>query len=295
MRVGIGSFLTVLVCCLSGCRVPGWAGSASRSLVASRQLSQQGVAALDRGDWQEAEAIFAQGVKTCPRDPDARRHYAETLWHRGAKEEAVAQLLEASQQTPDDATLRARIAEMQLGLGQTNLAFQTAQHALDLDPKLAAAWAVHGRVRRAQGQLRESLSNLQHALDCDPTDRNLPLEIADLYHRLNQPQRALVTLQSLADSYPPGEEPQQVLFLQGLAYLALSRYNDAAETLAAANSRGKPNAEILCRLGEAELLAGRPSQAAAAAREALAVQPAHPASQDLLNRLEVAMRQGEIR
>lgn len=289
------SLLVVVVCCLAGCRVPGWAGSSSRSLVASRQLSQQGVAALERGEWQEAEAMFAQGLKVCPQDPDARRYYAETLWHRGAREEAVAHLLDAGQQAPDNAAIRARIAEMQLELGQVNLALQTVQHALDLDPKLATAWAVRGRIKQAQGQLRESLSDLHRALDCDPSDRDIQLEIADLYRRLDQPQRALIALQSLADSYPPGEEPQQVLFLQGLAYSALSRYEDAAETLSAASTRGEPNAEILCRLGEAELLAGRPSRAAAAAREALGLAPAHQASRELLGRVELAMLRGGLR
>ena len=38
---------------------------------------------------------------------------------------------------------------------------------------------------------------------------------------MNHPERALETLQSLADCYTPAEEPQQVLYLSGLAYLAL--------------------------------------------------------------------------
>jgi tetratricopeptide (TPR) repeat protein len=248
------------------------------------------MAAVDRNHWAEAEMLFAEGVKICPDDPDVRRHYAEALWHRGARQEAVAQLLEASQKCPEDAALRVRIAEMQLALGHVDLALQTAQLALDLDPRLAAAWAVRGRIRQAQGQPRQALADFHRALEWDPADRTVQLEIAELYRQLNQPQRALVALQSLADSYPPGEEPQQVLFLQGLACLELNRPDAAAENFAAASLRGKPTAEIFRRLAEAELLAGRPVQAAAAAGKALALAPEDQPSRKLLQRIDVAMR-----
>jgi tetratricopeptide (TPR) repeat protein len=275
---------------LPGCRLPGWDGPISRSLAASRQLSQQGQAAMEGNRWREAESLLAQSVKTCPDDPDARRHYGEALWHRGAKTEAVAQLLEASQHAPEDAELRVRIAEMQLELGHVDMASRTAQLALDLDPKLASAWAVRGRVKRAREQLRPALADLHHALSLDPGNRAVQLEVAELYRQLNEPQRALVTLQNLMDSYPPGQEPQEVYRLEGLAYMALGRFNEAVESFTAANLRGGPNPEILCRLGEAELLAGRPSQAAAAAREALALDPGHQPSQELLGRVDVAFR-----
>jgi tetratricopeptide (TPR) repeat protein len=114
------------------------------------------------------------------------------------------------------------------------------------------------------------------------------LDIAKLHQQLNQPQRALQALQNLADTYSLEEEPQQVLHLMGVAHLALGRYDDATENLTAALARGKPTPEILYQLGEAELLAGHPAQAAAAAEQALALQPAHQPSRDLLGRIELA-------
>ena len=47
---------------------------------------------------------------------------------------------------------------------------------------------------------------------------------------------------------------------------------------------------MYCRLGEAELLAGHPREAADAARQALAMQPQHQPSCELLHRIELAQQ-----
>jgi len=239
--------------------------------------------------WQEAEALLAKAVRACPSDPDARRQYAQALWHRGARHDAVAQLEEAGQLTGEDATLHVLIAEMRLAMGEIPSARQSAQRALSLDPKLSSAWATRGRVMRAAGESQQALADYHRALALAPDDRTLPLEIAELYRQLNQPQRALATLDRLADTYPPGGEPQQVLFLQGLAYAALGRYEDAVASFSTASVRDRPTPEILYRLGEAELLAGYPAEAAAAAQEAIGLDPGHRPSHELLGRIRLAL------
>jgi predicted TPR repeat methyltransferase len=54
----------------------------------------------------------------------------------------------------------------------------------------------------------------------------------------------------------------------------------------------KPS-EILFRLGEAELLAGRTDNAASAVQQALSIDPQHQPSRDLLNRIDLARRSQE--
>jgi tetratricopeptide (TPR) repeat protein len=289
-RLTVGLWLAVL---LSGCQWAGREGAVSRSLATCRQLSQQGVAALEQDQPQQAEALLAKAVEACPVDPEARRHYAEALWRGGDGPGAIAQLDQACRLASEDATLWVRLAEMHLLAGQLQMARQNAEQALDLNPKLAAAWAVRGRVMQAQGQPQEALADLHRALGYAPEDRQILLEMAELYRQLNWPQRALATLHSLADTYSPGEEPQQVLRLMGLAYTALGRYEDAVESLSAAAVRGDPTPEILYRLAEAELLAGHPAEAEAAAQRALAVEPQHPPSRRLLDRLQLARQPRE--
>ena len=195
----------------------------------------------------------------------------------------MAELLEAARLAGDDALLHVRIAQMRLAMGQVDLARQNAQHALDLNPKLSTAWAMRGRVRSAAGQPRLALADYHRALGLATNDQAIQLEIAQLYRKLGQPQRALAALQSLADTYSPGQEPQDVLYLEGLACAALGRHDDAVESFSAALMRGRPTAEILFRLAQAELDAGRPADAAAAARQALALDPQHQPSRQLLD------------
>jgi tetratricopeptide (TPR) repeat protein len=275
----------------TGCRIPGITSPISASLANSRQLTQQGVTALDRGEQKEAETLLAKAVRACPNNAEARRDYAAALWQRGARAEAVAQLEEASRLVPDDAAIQVRLAEMHLAMNQRELALASAEKAIHLDPKLPTAWAVHGQVMRAAGDLRQALADYHRALGYVPNDQQILLEVAELYRQMNQPQRALETLQSLADTYAPAEEPQQVLYLTGLAYMALNRYDDGAESFAcAANRGGKPTAEILYRLAEARWLGNRPTEAASAVQQALALDPRHKAAHDLRDRIELAQQ-----
>lgn len=272
---------------VTGCRLLGRERSVSQSLIASRQFCQQGVAAMERGEWQRANELLAKAVRTCPLDADAHRYYAEVLWQRDRREEAIAELEEASRLAVDDPELHVLLAEKRLAMGGLELARQSAKYAIDLDPKLADAWAVRGRVRRADRRLRQALDDYLRALGLAPDDRRILLEVAELYRELKQPERALATLQRLGDTYSPGEEPQHVLYLEGLAYSAMGRWDEAAVSFATASVREPPTSEILFRLGEAELLAGRPARAAAAAQEALTLDPLHEPSRELLARAQV--------
>jgi tetratricopeptide (TPR) repeat protein len=285
--------LGAVLALLAGCRLPGRDGPVSQSLAESRKLSRQGVAAMERGQQQQAETLLAQAVKVCPADPEARRNYAETLWLHGSSAEAIAQMEEVARGGGADAAFWTRLAEMYLAAGLTDAAGQSVQQALDLDPKLASAWAVRGGVMRASGQHRQALADYLRALGYAPADNKILLEVAELYHQLDQPERALQTLQVLADSYAPGEEPRQVLYLTGLAHTALGRHGDAVDSFSAALLRDKPTPEILYRLGEAELLAGRTDEAANVVQQALALDPQHKPSRELQNRIELARRPPE--
>ncbi len=273
---------------VAGCRWPGSDGPVSDSLASCRRLSQQGVAASERGDHDRAAKLLAQAVKTFPDDPEARRHYSEALWQQGAKPQAIAELETAVRLAGEDAELRVRLAQMYLEQGQDRRARQNAELALDLNPKLASAWATRGRVMRATDQLDRALADYHRAIGYAPDDREILLEIAELYRQINQPRRALATLHSLATTYAPGEEPQRVLYLTGLACMALGRHEEAIQSLSAAVICESPSAEHLHCLGQAELLAGHPSRAETAVLQALALQPRHAQSRQLLDHIRTA-------
>jgi tetratricopeptide (TPR) repeat protein len=279
----------LLLCMLTGCRFARWDGAVSHSLTTSRQYSQQGVAASEQGHWDRAEALLSQAVRTCPTNGDARKSYAEALWNQGKQAEAAGQLEEAIRTSPEDAESRSRLAEMQLAMRQVDLAYRTAEQAIDLDPKLASAWAVRARVMRAYHRPVDALADFHRALSSSPDDRVIPMEIAEIYRELKQPQRALATLQGVAEMYPPGEEPQNVLRAEGNAFLSLHRYEDAVTSFAmACNRQPSPDPDLLCQLAESQRLAGHMAEAAETARRALSLSPTHAPSRELLERVEIA-------
>jgi tetratricopeptide (TPR) repeat protein len=244
--------------------------------------------AMERRDWAQAEALLSQAVNACPVDSEARRQYAEALWQRGNAGEAVAQLDEARKLTGDEPKLLVRAAEMRSAMGQVEESNALVEHAIDLDPTNPAAFAIRGRVRRQSGQLREALADYHRALRYAPDDAEVLLDVAELYRELGQPQRALTSLQNLADTYPPGEEPQKVLYLMGLAYGASGRYADAVEALSSARDRGSPSPEVLCRLADAEFRSGQRASALRTAKQALSLEPNHRGAQAVLDRIVVA-------
>jgi len=248
---------------------------------------------MEHAQWDQAEQLFSRAVTSCPEDSEARQRYAEALWHRGARAEALAQLEEAGRLSPDDMSVRVRMAELRLEAGQLAAARGQIEQALDLEPKSAPAWMVRGRIMQVEGNYQQALADYHRALSYSPDNRQILLAVAETYRLLHQPDRALVTLQALADTYAPGEEPQQVLYLTGLAYAATGRHGDAVEMYAAALNRPSPTPELLTQLAQSQFQLGRTNEAASAAQQALALDPNQQACRDMLARL--ASPQGMMR
>lgn len=291
--------ISILALCLTplvaaGCRLAGFGGPVPAALANSRQLSQKGIGLLEEGKQPEAEKLLAEAVATCPTDQDARRYYAETLWLRGAQSDAVAQLEEAGRLSPDDAALRVRLAEMHLAMGRIDLARQNAETAIRQNPKSAGAWAVRGRIMRAQGDVKQALADFHRALGYSPDDRQVLFEMADVYRQIGEAQRGLETLQSLAETYSPGEEPPQVLDMLGVAYVTLGRDDDAMDRFTVA-AHGAPKPEILCRLAQAQLAAGRTGDAGISLQRAITLDPQCMLAHQMLGQVDVARRAGPLR
>jgi tetratricopeptide (TPR) repeat protein len=293
-----GCGITAVRCCavlllsavLGGCQMFRQQGPVPKQVAEARQLSQRGLNAMEKGDVASAESLLGEAVKVCPQDLDARRQYAEALVQRGEPQLALEHLMKALLQSPDDTQLAVRAGEIQLSLGRLDDAKQMANQVLDLTPSEPRAWALRARVEKAAGDYDRALADFHHALQYHRDDRDVLLETAELYRLLNRPQRALSTLTCLRETYGPFEEPQEVLYLQGLALEALARNDDAADVLTLAIDRGPPSAELLYRLAEAQAAADHAQAADRALEQALAIDPTHGPSRNLRSKIEVASR-----
>ncbi len=256
----------------------------------SRKLSQQGISSLDRGEWDKGEALLLQAIKTCPTDAEPRRHYAEALWHRGAGEQAVAQMREAIRLSGEDPSVAVRLGEMCFEMGRQDEAAKMADDAIAASPHLASAWALRGQIAGAKGQTDEALADVYRGLEYQHDDKNLLYLAAEFHRAQGRPDRALGVLEALRDCYPAGDEPQRVLYLQGLAFAALARYDDAVDSYNAALDRERPSAEIYCCLAQAQFMAHRPAPAWVALQQALTLEPNHAPSLALARQIELAGR-----
>lgn len=244
-----------------------------KSMIESRQLSQQGVSAIERKNYNEAERLLAQAVQTCGADPEARRYYAEALWQNGSRQEAMKQLQEAALLCPSDPLVRRRMAEYELELGNLERATALADEGLGLAPQDPASWVMRAKVRERAGQLDLALADYQRAMGLDPEQPEVMLVVAELHRQRNQPERAMAALQSVRESYAPGEEPPRVYYLMGLAAGALGRPDEALANYQLARERGDRSPELLLALAQAQWSTGQPIQAEQTAGELIARSP----------------------
>jgi tetratricopeptide (TPR) repeat protein len=250
-----------------------------------RDLTQQGVAAMELGNWKDAEKLLQTAVEASPVDSATRQYLAEVLWHRGATEAALVQMEAAVRLDSSDPTLIVRLGEMQLGTGATEKALTRADEAILLNPKLASAWALRGRAYWRMNQTERALADLQRALQFAPDSSDVLMDVAAIYRQRGQHDRCLTTLHHLLDTYPTGQATQLAYWMEGLTLNDLGRPQQAVDSLRSANQKGPPNADILYYLAQAQLASGHPDAATAAAQEALAVNPTHTASRELLTQL----------
>lgn len=271
---------------MSGCASLRRQKIVPESMAACRQLSREGVAAMELGHWDQAHTLLTEAVATSPADLDAHRHLAEVLWQKGDHRPAVVHMEAAVRLDPRHAPTLVRAGEMLLEVGAVDRAMERAEQAISLDTTLAGAWALRGNIYRQQGNVEAALADLQQSLRYSPHSADVLLAVAEIQYATGRPQRCLTTLHHLLDIYPPGEEPQRVLWLEGLAYQKVGRQQDAVESLAAASLRGAPQADLLYQLAIAEQAMGSVSAAANAVRQALAVDGEHQQSQLLLAQLK---------
>ncbi|QDT00495.1 tetratricopeptide repeat protein [Adhaeretor mobilis] len=259
------------------------------SVAKCRKLSREGVAAMERGNCQQARTLLDRAVEISPTDIDARRQYAEVLWNENAKWEAAEQMEAAVRLDPHHGPTVVRSGEMLLDSGSPDRALERASQAIALDSTLAGAWALRGRVYRQLEKPNQALADMQLALRYGPHATDVLLDISELQYEMGRPHRALTTLHHVLDSYAVGEEPRRALWLEGLAYSSVERPVDAIASLRAANGRGEPNADLMFQIAKAEAAAGRPTDAAATVQQALAINGEHEPSRVFLAQLQAQM------
>jgi len=284
----------VLFLSSTGCILPQL-NKAKVDAAKSRKLQQEGATFYEQGDWENAEKKLSEAVKINEKDMEIRGNYAESLWQMGKKQQAIAQLTEAVRVSQGkDVKIMLSLAEKCYDMGDYDTAFDCAEQTIFLASVenksiIDQAWVIRARVNWRRGHLQQALNDYHKAISLNAKDPVILSELASLQETLGMPDRALVTWQSVSRLYPPDQEPQQVVFGRGNAYMAMQLYHEANDQFVLANKRWPQNVETYCRLTEAKLACGQIQDAAQVAKLAIEIAPDNQDCLAVQKNVEIAL------
>jgi tetratricopeptide (TPR) repeat protein len=255
IRSSLFCFFGMLLVSSVGCQLNRSVAAFSPSQIISSEQSRKGVAALERGDLDDAEKRLEDAVKKSKNDINYRRHYAEVLWQQGKHHEALQQLNEAVRRGgKHNAALYLSLAEKYLAIREYTTAYRYADEAVRLASHDYQSWALRGRAKRLQavhqGNAEQSIAMLHQAredylraVSLAPNDRELLTELAAVQMGCGQPEQALATWLTVQKLYPQGKEPAEVLIGKTETLTVLHRLDEAEANLAVIRQRGLEHSE----------------------------------------------------
>lgn len=276
MRRGLICMSALLMVSMCGCRSLR-SNRHTRHLAEARQLSLRGAGLLQEENYTEAGPIFSEALQHSTADERAHWGLAEVLWKGGSCSEATEHMARAAELSGKNPDLIVRLGEMQLDQGKLDAALEQAELVLSLNRQHAEAWALKGQVLRESDRLDESLDCFQRALILKPTNATARVALADIYHELGRPQRALATLDQLADYQPTEMIPARAWMLKGQALAALGEQNEAKQCLhLAAQCATGSETQLLLDLAQMQYAGGDLAEARVCLGRALQNNPNNP-------------------
>lgn len=217
-----------------------------RSLTQARAASLMGAGMLQQQNFTEAGALFSEALSHSDADDRAHRGIAEVYWHESRNDLAIAHMTRAAELSGQNPDLLVRLGEMHFQQGDMDKALGQADQALKMSRQHAAAWALKGLVLRAQNLNAEAIDCYHRALLHEPDFAEAQIALADIYQSLGRSQRALATIDQLAERTPTETIPASAWLVKGRALAALGEPVDSKDCLR--------EAALCAREDESELL-----------------------------------------
>lgn len=278
----------VVIClnCLVGCRALR-ANRQTRELTAARHLSLRGAEALQQKKYGDAESLFSEAIRQSPADERAQAGYAEVLLQKGQVQAAAEHMTSAVEISGENPDLVVRLGQMHLEQGELNLALQQADLALRNQRTHADAWALKGDVLRKQNQLQAALDCYHRSLIYQSDAPQVQIALAEIYRQLGKPQRALATLNNLADHHSEEQIPPRAWLLKGQALADLGEDVEAQRCLRLATQyAGDSQCGLLLELATAQFDCGDLAEARLCLGRVLRQEPSNPSALQLQGQLD---------
>ena len=196
----------------------------------------------------------------------------------------MTKAVETSGGNPD---LVVRLGQIYLEQGELPRALEQADLALQYQRTHAGAWALRGDVLRQQRQLQGALDCYHRSLIYHADAPQVQIALAEIYRQMGRPQRALATLDHLADHHSPELIPPRAWFLKGQALADLGEEVEAKRCLRLATQyAGETQSGLLLELALAQYNCGDLAEARLCLGRVLRQEPNNPSAVHLQRQVD---------
>lgn len=258
----------------------------------ARSLSLRGFESLQQQKYEDAESLFVEALRRSTNDERAQWGYAEVMWQRGQHQAAIEHMskaVELSGPNPDlyNPDLLVRLGQMYLEQGDLVRAREKAEAALRARRHDPTAWALKGDVHRGNSEIEEAICCYQRAMVYRPDWPEVQVTVAELYRQTARPQRALATLDRMADQRSENQLPPRSYLVRSQALADMGEREAAMICLRSAAGRLAPDqSELLYQFAEQQMQLGDLTEARVCLGRALQRDPNHSAAQHLQMELD---------
>jgi tetratricopeptide (TPR) repeat protein len=183
-----------------------------------QEISERAQAAIDRGDYDNAQVDLVRLVDEEPESAEALQRLGSVLMLQRRSAEAEACFHAALARDHDYVEAMLGLGQVEADRGDTTTALKRFELAISIDPHRPRAHYLLGRAREAVGQTAEALAAYFRALEFDANDAQSIIRIAAIQLGRNQPDQALSRLDQAVELSPDDGEARS---LRGLAHWRL--------------------------------------------------------------------------
>jgi Flp pilus assembly protein TadD/mono/diheme cytochrome c family protein len=252
----------------------------------ARALNSLGATYESEGEWQKAEASYAQAIAAHPesRDAtcDARFNLARLDLGHGQAGAAEAQFRAMLAGCPEDAAANDGLGAALVALSRPAEAEAAFRRALALDPADFTALYNLGALALEAGSAGEAAALLEAAVKQKPDDPESHQQLAAAYAQAGRSAEAVTEMRT-AVRLAPGEASMHALLSQVLA--GIGQLQEAIAEQKAALSLDPRDPDGWNNLGVLEVRSGTTAQARADFQRALQLEPSHAQARANLSRL----------
>jgi len=270
----------------------------------SAVMSKMADAYQAQGNTSAAIAYYRRAIQANPGYMPAYTAISDIFDSRGDGELAMSELRSALNVNPQFSAGRNRLGRIALTVDKPDQALQYYKESLKQNPNdaeaingisqaltvIAQKQANWSQTMGADSDLMNAEQSIQEALRMNPNDLRLHLANLRISQLAGKPAMSEAELNNLASMAPRNESEQMI---QGEAFLALGRYQEADQAFNGLIQRNANNPDKLLVLGDTMKVNGDLEGARRAYQTALAAEPGNMKAQRGIDRIEKAQSESQ--